>query len=101
MSLIQLASLQKIVVALPDHLLLGILGNQQSTWVQLRTAFFHQPQVVLANDPVGHLGPVLDSVNFLHAKNNVSPGGVFGSFDGSNSEVRNDLVLLDLSNGVV
>ena len=28
MSLIQLASLQKIVVALADHLLFGILGNQ-------------------------------------------------------------------------
>lgn len=42
MSLIQLASLQKIVVALADHLLFGILGNQQSARIQLGTAFFHQ-----------------------------------------------------------
>ena len=40
--LIQLASLQKIVVVFADHLLLGVLGNQQSARVQLRTAFFHQ-----------------------------------------------------------
>ena len=39
--LIQLASLQKIVVAFADHLLLGILGNQQSARVQLCTPFFH------------------------------------------------------------
>ncbi len=41
-SLIQFAPLQKIVVAFPDHLLFGILGNQQSARIQLRTAFFHQ-----------------------------------------------------------
>lgn len=41
-SLIQLASLQKIVVPLADHLLFGILGNQQSARIQLGTAFFHQ-----------------------------------------------------------
>ena len=39
--LIQFASLQKIVVAFADHLLLGILGNQQSARVQLCTPFFH------------------------------------------------------------
>ena len=41
-SLIQLTSLQKIVVAFTDHLLLGIFGNEQSAWVQLRTPLFHQ-----------------------------------------------------------
>ena len=55
MSLIQLASLQKIVVALADHLLFGILGNQQSARIQLGTAFFHQAQVVLANHAIGRL----------------------------------------------
>jgi len=41
-SLIQLASLQKIVVAFTDHLLFGVVGNQQSARIQLRTALFHQ-----------------------------------------------------------
>jgi hypothetical protein len=39
-SLVQFASLQKTVVAISHHLLLGVVRNQQSTGVQLGAPFF-------------------------------------------------------------
>jgi hypothetical protein len=39
-SLVQFTSLQKTVVAISHHLLLGVVCNQQPTGVQLRAPFF-------------------------------------------------------------
>src|SRR5260370_18404185 len=99
--LVESTLLQQSCFVTVDHLLFAILGYQESARVHLRPRGFHQTHVVAADDLIRYLSAVFHAMHFLHTENGVGPWGPFDMLNRPNIKIGNDVLIFDLSYGVV
>src|SRR6266851_5299006 len=99
--LIERALLQQSGLSLADHLLFAVLGHEKSARICFRACRLDEAHVVSPNDLIRRFGRILHTVNFLHRKDGVGPRCPLDVFHRADLKVRNHMVVLNLSHGIL